>query len=155
MTYAQASQSACVALLCTVSLARVGNVHPCAGNSRTYGITVYNDAFPTAMFILHRMSWECWMNRISILQVTVVCCKGLPWYAPEETTFFWPVSTSVTFVWDVKQCGLVQRKVYQSTRPHVSEDSNAGAYWPEYLKSLTKETLFRAAGNPLQIESGT
>ena len=85
----------------------------------------------------------------------MVCCKGLPWYAPAETTFFWPVSTSVTFVWDVTQCGFVHRKVYQSTWSHVSENSKAGAYWPESLKSLTKETLFRAAGNPLQIESGT
>lgn len=84
----------------------------------------------------------------------MVCCKVLPWCAPEET-FFWLVSTSVTFVWDMAQSGLVQRKVYQSTWPHISEDSKAGAYWTENVKSLTNETLFSAAGNPLQIESGT
>ena len=40
------------------------------------------------------------------------------------------------------------------TWPHVSEDSETGASWSENLKSLTKETLFRAMGNALRIESG-
>jgi hypothetical protein len=79
MTYAQAPQSACVALLCTVSLARAGNAHPSAENSSTYGITVFNDAIPTAMFMLHRMSCECWMHTYpaggrGLLQGTAVVC---------------------------------------------------------------------------------
>jgi hypothetical protein len=58
MTYAQASHSACVALLCTMCTVSVsaGNAHPSAQNSSTNGITVFNDAITTAMFILHRMS---------------------------------------------------------------------------------------------------
>ena len=79
MTYAQATQSACVALLCIASLVRAGNAHPSAQNSSTYGITVFNDIIPTAMLILHRMSWECWMYTYpaggrGLLQKTAVVC---------------------------------------------------------------------------------
>jgi len=81
MTYSQAPQSAYVALLCTLSLVRAGNAHPSAQNSSTYGITVFNDAIPTVMFIRHRTSWEFWMyvytypaDGHGLLQGTAVVC---------------------------------------------------------------------------------